>query len=283
MNDTLTTSDGLALHRYDWPTPGARGTVLLVHGLGEHLGRYAHVARHLNAWGWSAAGHDHRGHGRSAGPRGDLAQPDSLLRDLGLAVDTLRRERPGPLVLLGHSMGGLVAARYVAEGLAATPAAWYRPVDALVLSSPALAIPMNGVQKALLTVLGALAPHLAVNNGLKPEWVSRDPKVVAAYVADPLVHDRISPRLVHFFLESGAVVQAQAARWGLPTLLMFAGQDRCVRPAGSRAFAAAAPPSVVTQREFAPLFHEIFNEPEQAEVFAVMQAWLQQQGGPVKS
>lgn len=276
MNTTpLTTDDGLGLHRQTWPAPDARGTVLIVHGLGEHVGRYAHVAAHLNGWGWNAVGYDHRGHGRSPGNRGCLNQPDDLLHDLGRVIGAVQQAHPGPLLLLGHSMGGLVAARYVAEGLAASPAAWYRPVDALVLSSPALALPMNALQKGLLALLGGLAPNLAVNNGLKPEWVSRDPKVVAAYVSDPLVHDRISPKLVRFMLDSGELVRARAAQWTLPTLLMFAGSDRCVLPGGSRAFAAAAPQAVVSTREFAPLFHEILNEPEQEEVFAVLGAWLQ--------
>ncbi|MBX3621408.1 MAG: lysophospholipase [Rhizobacter sp.] len=281
MDNTLTTSDGLALRLHDWPVADARGTVLIVHGLGEHIGRYAHVARHLNDWGWHAVGYDHRGHGRSAGAKGCIAEPDSLLRDLGQVVDAVRRAHPGPLVLLGHSMGGLVAARYVAEGQATPAAAWYRPVDALVLSSPALAIPMNGFQKALLALLGSLAPNLAVNNGLKPEWVSRDPKVVAAYVADPLVHDRISPKLVQFFLDNGPLVHQRAAGWAVPTLLMFAGSDRCVLPGGSRQFATAAPGSRVTTQEFAPLYHEIFNEPEQGDVFAVLSPWLKAFGGPV--
>jgi alpha-beta hydrolase superfamily lysophospholipase len=275
MNNTLTTADGLNLHLQSWPTSDARGTVLIVHGLGEHVGRYAHVAAHLNGWGWNAVGYDHRGHGRSQGNKGCLNQPDDLLHDLAQVIGAVRQAHPGPLLLLGHSMGGLVAARYVAEGLATPSATWYRPVDALVLSSPALAIPMNGFQKGLLALLGGLAPNLAVNNGLNPQWVSRDPKVVAAYVSDPLVHDRISPKLVRFLLEGGELVRARAAQWTLPTLLMFAGSDRCVVPAGSRAFAAAAPQAAVSTREFAPLFHEIMNEPEQEEVFAVLGAWLQ--------
>lgn len=276
----LTTADGLKLHTQTWPTPAstAHGTVLIVHGLGEHIGRYEHVAAHLNAWGWNAVGYDHRGHGRSEGAKGRIEKWDDLLQDLALVVDAVRKETSGPLVLLGHSMGGMVASRFVAEGVKAAgsrPADWYRPVDALVLSSPLLAVDMTGFQKALLRVLGALAPKLAVGNGLKPEWVSRDPKVVAAYTGDPLVHDRLSPGLVNFFLEGGQLVRQSAPRWAVPTLLMFAGSDRCVAPAGSREFAASAPKAAVTTREFGPMFHEIFNEPEQAEVFAVLGQWLQ--------
>jgi alpha-beta hydrolase superfamily lysophospholipase len=266
MNPTLTTTDGLTLHLREWPRPDARGTVLIVHGLGEHIGRYEHIAAQLNAWGWNVVGHDQRGHGASEGARGALAQRDDLLRDLALVIDAVRAQNPGPLVLFGHSLGGLVAARFVAERL--------RAVDALVLSSPALDAGMNAFQKLLLAVLGPLAPNLAVNNGLKPAWISRDPAVVQAYIADPLVHDRVTPKLVRFIVDGGEFVRARAARWAVPTLLLWAGSDRCVAPAGSAALAAAAPKSVLTARVFAPLFHEIFNEPEQREVFAVLGDWL---------
>ena len=273
MNNTLSTADGLKLHLRDWPVADARGTVLIVHGLGEHIGRYEHVAAHLNGWGWNAVGYDHRGHGRSEGARGRIQTSDALLKDLARVIDAVRQAHPGPLVLLGHSMGGMVTARFVAEGIA-NPAPWHRPVDALVLSSPALAADTNAVQKLMLAIFGSLAPNLAVNNGLKTDWISRDPKVVAAYVADPLVHDRISPRLARFILDGGALARERAAHWATPTLLIYAGSDRCVAPFGSREFAASAPKAVVTTREFGPLFHEIFNEPEQAEVFEVLGAWM---------
>jgi alpha-beta hydrolase superfamily lysophospholipase len=270
----ISTDDGLPLFLHDWPHASPRGTVLVVHGLGEHGGRYAHVAAQLNAWGWRVLAHDHRGHGRSGGERGRIASDDALLRDLALVIDAARAAQPGPLLLLGHSMGGLIAARFVAEGLLAAPAAWHREVDALVLSSPALAIEMNPIQKLLLATLGPLAPDLAVGNGLNPAWVSRDPAVVAAYVADPLVHDRITPRLTRFIVDGGEFVRRLAPRWRVPTLLMWAGSDRCVAPRGSAEFAAAAPKAVLQAQVFEPLYHEIFNEPEQARVFARMEGWI---------
>lgn len=276
MPANLSTDDGLPLFLHDWPHAAPRGTVLIVHGLGEHGGRYAHVAAQLNAWGWRVMAHDHRGHGRSGGERGRIASDDALLRDLSLVIDAARAGSTGPLLLLGHSMGGLIAARFVAEGLQAAPAPWHREVDGLVLSSPALRIGMNGFQKLLLATLGPLAPNLAVANGLEPSWVSRDPAVVAAYVADPLVHDRITPRLTRFIVDGGEFVRGVAPRWRVPTLLMWAGSDRCVAPSGSAEFAAAAPKAVLQAQVFEPLYHEIFNEPEQAQVFTRLQAWLQQ-------
>ena len=273
MDKLLETKDGLALRGREWSLAQAKGSIVIVHGLGEHIGRYQHVAAFLNGRGWRVVAYDLRGHGKSEGERGRLHTSDDLLVDLAQVLDAVRSGHPGPLVLLGHSLGGLIAARFVAGALA--PAApWSRPVDALVLSSPVLGTDMSALQKAMLAVLGPLTPNLAVGNGLKPEWVSRDPAVVAAYEADPLVHDRIAPRLARFIVDGAKLVRGLAPRWTVPTLLLYAGADRCVAPAGSAAFAAAAPRDIVTAQVFAPLFHEIFNEPEQAEVLSVLGAWL---------
>jgi alpha-beta hydrolase superfamily lysophospholipase len=273
--DTLQTSDGIALRLQEWPAPGtARGTVLVVHGLGEHVERYRVLAAELNAAGWNVAGYDHRGHGRSEGKRGRIAQDDSMLLDLAAAIDHFRARFPGPLALLGHSMGGLVVGRFVAEGAADARASWSRDVDALVMSSPALDPGMSAFQRLLVAALGALAPDIAVGNGLKPEWVSRDPAVVAAYVADPLVHDRISPRLARFIADGGEIARSRARGWRVPTLLMWAGADRCVAPSGSAEFAAAAPRELVSSRAFEGLYHEIFNEPERGEVVRTLLDWL---------
>lgn len=275
MHALVQTADGLALHVRHWsPTAAPRGQVLIVHGLGEHGGRYAHVAAALHAHGWAVSAYDQRGHGHSAGAQGDIAQADSLLADLGRVIDALREQHAGPLVLLGHSMGGLVAGRFVAEALRPRPAGWSREVDALVLSSPALDAGMSAVQKALLAVVPRILPHLRVHNGLDPAWISHDAAVVKAYVDDPLVHDRISGLLGRFIAEAGPETLALAPQWRVPTLLMWAGADRCVDPAGSARFAAATPRTVVSVREWPGFAHEIFNEPGKAEVLAELDAWL---------
>ena len=274
MGRTIQARDGVALVRRDWPSADARGTIVIVHGLGEHIGRYAHVAARLNAGRWSVVGYDQRGHGASPGERGRIAAGDDLLVDLAAVVDDARAEASGPLVLLGHSLGGLVAGRFVAGGLESPRPAWQRDVDALVMSSPALDIGMTAGKRALLATLERLAPNLGIGNGLEVAAISRDAAVVSAYRADPLVHDRIAPRLARFLADAGPLVRALAPRWTVPTLLLYAGSDRLVAPAGSAAFAAAAPEGVVTSRAFAPLFHEIFNEPERDEVLAVLTAWL---------
>lgn len=272
----MRTADGLdlPLTRGPVPTGTPKGTVLIVHGLGEHAGRYARVMAHLAAQGWASLAHDQRGHGRAPGPRGGMPAADSLLDDLGRVLAHVRTSHPGPLVLLGHSLGGLIAARFVAEGLSAQPAAWWRPVDALVLSSPALDPGMSAFQKLLLAIAAPLVPDLALGNGLKPAWVCSDPAVVAAYVADPLVHDRVTPRLVRFIVDGGQLVAQRAPKWSVPTLLLYAGADRCVAPRGSDAFAAAAPAAWLEARRYDRMAHEIFNEPDQARPLADLSTWL---------
>ena len=279
----FTAADGENLALHEWPvaadTP-LRGLVVLVHGLGEHAGRYGAVAEQLNTWGFAVRGYDHYGHGESAGPRGGLSSDTRLLDDLADMIECTRaRLPPGlPLVLLGHSMGGLVTGRFVAEGLADQPAPWFRPVDALAMSSPALALPMNAVQRALLAVMGTLAPDQALGNGLKPAWISRDAAVVQAYQDDPLVHDRVTARLVRFLVDGGALVRERAAQWRLPTALLYAGADRCVDPRGSDAFAAAAPRERVQVQRYEGLFHEILNEPEKPRVLDDLARWLAAHG-----
>lgn len=268
---TYTASDGDNLALQDWPLPegmALRGVVVLVHGLGEHAGRYDHVARRLNGWGFAVRGYDQYGHGESDGVRGGLPSTPRLLDDLADIIESTRSkmDKGQPLILLGHSMGGLVASCLVALR--------ELPVQGLVLSSPALDPGLSRIQKLLLATLPRVAPNLAVGNGVDADFISHDPAVVAAYKADPRVHDRISGRLASFIAGSGPLVLERAPHWKLPTLLMWAGEDKLVNPRGARAFAAAAPPDVVTARCFDGLFHEIFNELDSEPVFATLRQWL---------
>jgi alpha-beta hydrolase superfamily lysophospholipase len=288
----FTARDGENLALYEWPMEAwqadndlpPRAVVLIVHGLGEHASRYDHVARQLLEWGFAVRAYDQRGHGESGGVRGGLTSDALLLEDLAEVVDDTRLrstrlpraadgdqgEVPLPLVLFGHSLGGLVVGRFVSLRV--------RPVDGLVMSSPALDPGLSGIQKFLLATLPAIAPNLRVNNGLKPEFISHDKQVVQKYLADPLVHSRISARLARFIATAGPATVAAASTWNTPTLLMYAGADKLVNPAGSRAFAEAAladgGASVVTVRCFDDLYHEIFNEADAAPVFASLKAWL---------
>ncbi len=272
---TFTATDGDNLAVQDWPLGGGdgfdgtlRGVVLIVHGLGEHAGRYDPLARRLNQWGFAVRGYDHYGHGESGGTRGVLSSDTRLLDDLTDVIEStrVRMLRTTPLILLGHSMGGLVAAHLLSQrqGLA----------EALVLSSPALDPGLSVGQKIALAILPRFAPNFCVGNGLNASYLSHDPAVVAAYRADPLVHDRISGRLARYIATAGPATVARAARWKIQTLLMYAGDDRLVNPAGSRAFAQAAPSSVVTSRCFDGMYHEIFNEADPAPVFDELRRWL---------
>lgn len=279
---TVTTRDGLQLVTRHWPLAGVRPApcvAVIVHGLGEHCGRYEHVATALNQQGWAAVGYDHRGHGRSPGKRGALHADDDFLHDLAAVIDATRAAYPDrPLLLVGHSLGGAIAARFVSalarptEGAPSAP--WSRPVTALVLSSPALAIPISPVQKALLATVGKLTPDVAVGNGLKPEWVCHNPATVAAYLADPLVHDRVTGRLTAWLLQAGETVRQRAPGWATPTFIMWGGEDRCVLPQGSADFAASAPSGIVSAQPWPRLSHEIFNEVEGPQVLAAMGDWL---------
>ena len=250
------------------PNEHAKAQVILVHGLGEHAGRYGHVAAALQAAGFSVRSYDQCGHGKSYGAPGSLPSDSRLLDDLADVIDATRAKMATnqKLILVGHSMGGLVTASLVARKM--------RAVDALVLSSPALDPGLNGFQKFLLATLPALLPNLRVGNGLDATWICRDSAVVAAYRADPLVHDRIAARLAKFIADEGPAVLAQAAVWSTPTLLLFAGKDRLVHPQGSRDFAAAAPSAIVQSHCYENFYHELFNEPEREEVLARMVGWL---------
>lgn len=264
------------LHILRAPVENPRGTAVIVHGLGEHSGRYGHVIDVLHGAGLSVMAYDQRGHGRSPGKKGVLPKMTTLLEDLSSIIDMVEVR---PLLLLGHSMGGLVASRFVAEGLqqhGEKPAEWYRKVDFLVLSSPALAAKLKTQDRIKVALGRVLTPNLVIPNGLDPDKVSHDPEVVRAYKADPLNHDRVTPRLIDFILGSGKLVRQRASRWSTSTLLMFAGADELVDPKGSRAFVFAAPRYVVRAQEFAGLYHEIFNEAEPArtEVLAMLREWL---------
>lgn len=268
---TLAMADEVELHVEDWLLPpgrARRGGLLLVHGLGEHIGRYRHVIRALLSVGIEVRGYDQRGFGRSPGPRGAIARDDALLDDLKLVYDDWCTDRGEQSFLLGHSMGGAVA------GLAAT-GGWISP-RALVLSSPALATRRSRLQDLALRIGRRLSPDRAVPSGLKADFVSRDPAVVAAYRRDPLNHGLITPRLAGFIVEAGPRVIAAAPKVGFPVLVLVATRDRLVDVAGARQFHDRLPPGLGTLRVYEGFYHEVFNEPDedQARVLDDLETWL---------
>ncbi|MEO6800606.1 MAG: lysophospholipase [Rhodanobacter sp.] len=264
--------DGQRLWLRDWPQPHARGAVLIVHGLGEHSGRYAALASWFNQRGYAVRSYDQRGHGQSPGRRGALRHSDDLLADLTAVYHNYADAASHPPLLLGHSMGGLVALRAVLDGALAPPA--------LVLSSPALRSRESSHMIRLAGVLGRWLPNLPLRSGLKADSISHDLQVVTDYRADPLRHSGITPRLADFIFREGASCIADAARLDVPTLLLVSDSDDLVDPAGSRAFAKeAAANGQLTTRFFASLYHELFNEAEPGRSQVLMQLgdWLGRQ------
>ena len=264
---SLSAADGTALFVSDWPADAGAGEgVVLMHGLGEHCGRYAHVARFFNDRGYSVRSYDHRGHGRSGGARGDVPDAETLVQDAKIAIDDFAQNLSAPPLLLGHSMGGTFAAYYAARSLS--------PLGGLILSSPALSIRLSAVQKLLLQVLGALAPGLGIANGLDSNYLSHRRDVIEAYDHDPLVHAKISVRLLRAMLEAIAFAQAEASALGIKTLLVVAGDDHLVDAGGSEAFHAKLAPGLGTLHRYPGYYHELFNEVEAGRVFDDLRAWL---------
>lgn len=269
----LAAADGTLLHVSDFLLPAAanRGSIVLMHGLGEHSGRYRHLAHFFNELGLSVRCYDHRGHGRSQGPRGDVIHGDPMLQDGQIVIEDFAKRTTRPPFLFGHSMGGLFAARFALARQA--------PLRGLILSSPALAIRLSPLQQQLQRAMQALAPWLGVPNGLQPAFLSHNPAVVAAYKADPLVHGKISARLLRSMLSSIDYCQAHAATLAIPTLMQVAGDDHLVDADGSRRFFAQLPPGRAELKIYAGFYHEIFNEVDAALPLADLRAWLSAQEG----
>lgn len=264
---------GRRLHVHDWPCPEATAGVLIVHGLGEHGGRYGALAQWLVQRGYAVRSYDQPGHGRTAGRRGALAHPLELLDALAAVHADFAATLGAPPLLLGHSMGGAVVLRAVLEGRVAP--------RALVLSSPALRTWVPPWQQALVARLAHVLPGLPLRSSLPLDALSHDAAVVAAYRADPLCSGWITPRLATFLFDSGPHCIARASALRVPTLLLVAGADRLVDPRGSRAFADAAVDAPVTQHWYAALRHELFNEiePGRGEVLAHLASWLERLSG----
>jgi alpha-beta hydrolase superfamily lysophospholipase len=163
-------------------------------------------------------------------------------------------------------MGGLLAARVALDG--------DTPLCGLILSSPALSLPLSVGQRLLLRLLSATAPGLAVPNGLPTRFLSHDPAVEQAYLADPLVHPKITARLLQAMLDAAAESHARACELAIPTLLLVAGSDRLIDAGGSQRFFARLAPGIGTLHRYSDYYHELFNEIGAARVFDDVGAWL---------
>lgn len=267
----------LTLQGYHWacaaPAATEKAPILITHGLGEHALRYAELAAWFTQRGHAVYAYDLRGHGASMGaraalPSGDDLHADGYVHDLAAVFDAVAIDAQRAPIVLGHSLGGLITARFVTAQL--------RAPAACVLSSPALGLHANAFERQMIRFLPRLAPNLALPNGLKVEGISHDPQVVAAYRADPLVHGVMTPRMVGWMQTAIESVHAAAATLSVPTLLLFASDDALVQPAGSRRFAEQAPAAQLSTQEITGAFHEIFNEaaPWRERALSALDDWL---------
>ena len=272
-------ADGTPLFVRHWQLPASaqrKASALLLHGLGEHGGRYGHVARVLNQAGIDVWAHDHRGFGKSGGDRARIPDRDTFVEDAKWVFDKICADAKGKgdaaqPFLLGHSMGGAIAARAVTGG-------WVTP-RALVLSSPGLMSYLNTATRVAVRGLELVSPGLAVPHGLPLDKISHDQAVLADAKADPLNHTLISPRITMFIVEAGEAAIRDAGKLTMPVLIQAAGDDKLVDPGGAKAFAAAAPSGLCTLKLYDGLYHEIYNEREadRARVLADLKDWLTRQ------
>ena len=248
-----------------------RAVILLVHGLGEHSGRYQQFAEFFTGQGIAVIAPDHIGHGESPGARahvGSFAQFIEPLDQLRQSIDQWYPE--APRFLVGHSMGGLISARYLLERQD-----WF---DGAALSAAALeaASPPSGASLLLIRLLAAIWPGLGVMQ-LDPAGVSRDPEVVRDYIADPLVHNgKISAGLVNALFKTMGEVEAGRGAIKLPLLVMHGEADAMTTPAGSETFYGAVASVDKQLRIYPGLYHEIFNEPERLQVLTELRDWIYQ-------
>ena len=272
MDGTFAGAGGVPIY-YQRAAPAprsARGVVLIAHGYAEHLGRYRAFVAHLTGRGFATAAVDHRGHGRSGGPRGHCRTFADFVADLRTLADMTERWWPDvPRLLFGHSMGGLIAFHYLLRHP--------ETVRAGALSAPAFRVP-DAAPRALQMVallLGRVAPGVGLRSNLDERLLSRDPAVGAAYVADPLVHRRASAGFYRAVLAAQGVVRAEAARLSVPLLILQGDADRIVDPAAATEVAAR----LVCPHELVMLpgyYHELLNEPisARAKVLELLDAWF---------
>jgi len=263
------TFDGLSLFGQSWqPEDRPRAVVCLVHGIGEHSGRYVHVADSLIQSGYALISFDLRGHGKSEGPRGHIPSYEAIMQDIYSLLEVSNKKFPqSPFFLYGHSLGGNLVLNYVLrrqshlKGVIAT-APWLR----LAFEPPAFKVTLG-------KVMNKIWPSFSQSSGLDTKALSHDPKVVHAYENDPLVHDHISARMFIGIYQSGQWALEHASEFSLPLLLMHGGDDKIISVEASREFANKINENC-TLKVWDELYHEIHNEPEKEEVFKFLIDWL---------
>ena len=257
------------LHARHWAVTDPRAVVALVHGIGEHTGRYDHVGAYLQGKGIALMGSDLIGHGRSTGKRGHVGNYEHLLDQIDVTLTEARAYYPeAPVFLYGHSMGGNLVLNYLLsrrpDGLAGVIAS--APQIKLAFEPPKLIL---GVARLLRSVL----PAVTRDTELKVEHISRDPEVVARYQADELVHGDVSFNLAVSLLNRSDYIQKDHSPLSAPLLLMHGTADQITSPDGSRELAEKAQGDVMLKL-WDGLYHEIHNEPEQLDVLDYAHDWM---------
>lgn len=269
--DTFRGFGGVELFEQRWlpDTATPRAVVAIVHGFGEHSGRYTNIVNRLVPAGYAIYALDLRGHGRSAGQRGHVDRWAEFLEDVGAFVRRVgEREVGRTFFLMGHSMGGLIVLEYAEkhpEGL-----------RGVVASGPLLAQPgISPLKLALGRMISRVYPRFSLNAGLDVTAISRDPAVVEAYRKDPLVHDRGTARLSTELAAAQVRTLAGAAGWTLPLLIIHGAADRLVPASGSREFFERVPAGVDKERDEIPDgAHEPHNDMGQQQALDLLQGWL---------
>lgn len=244
------------------------GVVCLVHGLGEHSGRYIHVAKALLQAGYVLLAPDLRGHGQSEGARGDAPSYAALLDDISaLLAQAASRFPTTPCFLYGHSMGGNLVLNYALRHP--------EELAGVIATAPWLELAFAPPRSKLLLgrVLGRALPSLTIPNGLNTHHLSHDPAVVAAYVNDSLVHGRISARMGLALLASGCWALEYARSLQVPLLLMHGEKDRITSAEASARFARSVRGDC-TYKCWEGLYHEIHNEAQSDSVLTTVISWL---------
>lgn len=294
---TWKAKDGQRTYCQYWePETDIRAIVCLVHGLGEHSGRYAHVAEHLNRAGFALLSADLRGHGKSDGMRGHIASSDIYLDHIDRLLDEARRQGGDlPLFLYGHSLGGIAALFYVLKhppewvegpGVYPDPPVVFHPkhqpefrgVRGVVVTSPGLrtALENQALKIFLAKTIGAVLPAARMPTGLDAEQISRDPEVVRRYKSDPLVHDQASAALAKYTLEMIPWIFEHAPEFSLPLLIMHGAADKIAYSWGSVELAGEIGP-MCTLHIWNDMYHELHNEPEKDQVLDQITAWMERQ------
>jgi alpha-beta hydrolase superfamily lysophospholipase len=269
---SLTTKNNLELYAQAWePQTPPKAAVCLIHGLGEHSGRYQHVAEAFNQAGFAMLSFDHRGHGKSPGKRGHIPDYETLLDDIDNALETIRERYPGlPIFLYGHSMGGSLVLNYA---LRRQP-----QLTGVICTSPWIKVSHEPPKTQVLVarLMNKIAPSFTQGNELDARGLSRDPQVVHDYQDDPLVHDQASARLFVEFYEAGYWALAHAKDLSLPLLLAHGSLDPITSAAASQEFSVKAG-KLCTLKIWDGMLHETHNEIEREKVIAYYIQWAENQ------